>query len=150
MVLRCWLGFASGGYVGHGETYWNEEEVLWWAKGGKLHGESAPRIAFLRRVIEETPGYGLSPLAELPYRIIPDGNGNKIAAGYHGADYFLFYFGMHQPRFREFCLPEGSFRIGVLDTWNMTINTVADNASGQVRVELPRQKYLAIRIVRET
>jgi hypothetical protein len=30
----------------------------------------------------------------------------------------------------------------------MTIAAVAENARGQVRAELPRQKYLAIRIVR--
>jgi len=148
MVLRCWLGFACGGYVGHGETYWNASEILWWAKGGRLHGESAPRLAFLRKVIEDTPEYGLAPLTESPHQIIPDGNWNKVAAGYHGLDYFLFYFGMHQPRLREFCLPEGDFQIDILDTWNMTITTFAENARGRVQVELPRQKFLAIRICR--
>jgi hypothetical protein len=148
MVLRFWLGFAAGGYVGHGETYWNEEEILWWSKGGALHGESAPRIAFLRRIIEETPGSGLSPLHESPHMIIPHGMG-KISAGYHGTEYYLFYFGMHQPRFREFLLPEGNFRIDVIDTWNMTIETIEENASGEVRIELPRKKYLVIRIVKE-
>jgi len=150
MVVRFWLGFATGGYVGHGETYWNEEEILWWSKGGELHGESAPRIAFLRKIIEETPGYGLFPLHESRHMIVPDGIWNKVSAGYHGTNYYLFYFGMHQPRFREFSLPDGSFRIDVIDTWNMTVERIEENVSGRVRVELPRKKYLAIRIERNT
>jgi hypothetical protein len=31
----------------------------------------------------------------------------------------------------------------------MTIETIEENASGEVRIELPRKKYLAIRIVKE-
>jgi hypothetical protein len=147
MVQRFWLGFACGGYVGHGETYWNEEEVLWWSKGGQLHGESAPRIAFLCKVIEETPEYGLTPITEIPYKIT-DSPRNSMAAGYHGTDYYLFYFGILQPRFREFYLPEGDFRIDIIDTWNMTIETIEEKASGEVRIELPRKKYLAVRIQR--
>jgi len=55
MVRRFWLGTARGSYVGHGETYLHPEEILWWSKGGVLHGESLRRIAFLRRIIEEGP-----------------------------------------------------------------------------------------------
>ena len=40
MTQRFWLGTMSGCYVGHGETYVHPEDVLWWAKGGVLHGES--------------------------------------------------------------------------------------------------------------
>lgn len=45
MVHRFWLGFARGGYVGHGETYLNPDEILWWAKGGSL--SERVRSAFL-------------------------------------------------------------------------------------------------------
>jgi hypothetical protein len=150
MVLRHWLGFACGGYVGHGETYINDEELLWWSKGGELHGESAPRLAFLRKIIEAAPPPGLSPLPtdHALREPIPEGGWNKVAAGHNGIDYYLFYFGMHQPRFREFALPEGSYHIDILDTWNLTIESFSTNASGQVRVELPRKKYMAVRIER--
>ena len=53
---------------------------------------------------------------------------------------------MHQPRYRYFSLPQGSYRIDIIDTWNMTVERFADAASGDVRVELPRKKYLALRI----
>ncbi len=151
MVLRHWLGFACGAYVGHGETYWNEDELLWWSKGGELHGDSAPRLAFLRQIIEAAPAPGLSPLhpnSAALQQIVAEGYWNKVSAGHNGTDFYLFYFGMHQPRFRNFSLPEGSYRIDILDTWNMTIESFAASASGQVRVELPRKKYLAVRIER--
>lgn len=166
MVLRFWVGFTLGGSVGHGETYVNPEGVLWWSKGGQLHGESAPRIAFLRQIFEQAPAAGLTPLGKLDNetinllekttsifdqsrdvdRIIAEGRWNVEAGGYCGNDYFLFYFGMRQPGSRNFNLSPGSFRIDVIDTWNMTIARVADAASGQVRIALPRKKYLAIRI----
>ena len=66
MVDRFWLGFASGGYVGHGETYVNDEEWLWWSKGGELSGESPQRIAFLREIWEAVPAPGLFPVPKRP------------------------------------------------------------------------------------
>jgi hypothetical protein len=170
MVLRFWVGFTLGGYVGHGETYVNPEGVLWWSKGGQLHGQSAPRIAFLRKIFEQAPATGLTPIGKLDNetinmlekttnnlfdppssnadRIIPEGSWNVEAGGYCGNDYFLFYFGMRQPGSRNFNLPPGNFRIDVIDTWNMTVEPVAESASGEFTVILPGRKYMAIRIVR--
>jgi len=168
MVLRFWIGFTLGGYVTHGETYVNPEEVLWWSKGGQLRGESVPRIAFLREIFEQAPAAGLTPIGRIDNetvnmlegtpglfdqssdvdRIIAEGRWNVEAGGYCGNDYFMFYFGMHQPGSRNFNLPPGSFRIDVIDTWNMTLESVAENASGEVTVALPGRKYMAIRIVR--
>lgn len=102
----------------------------------------------LRKIIEDIPGYGLAPIAEPSVAIVPDGNWNVVAGDYHGTDYYLFYFGMHQPRFRNFRLPEGQYRVDVIDTWNMTINIVEERATGTVCEELPRKKYLAVRIMR--
>ena len=48
MVHRFWKGTVHGAYVGHGDTFLDPQDVLWWAKGGVLKGESAPRLAFLR------------------------------------------------------------------------------------------------------
>ena len=60
MVFRFWRCIASGAYCTHGETFLDEKEILWWSKGGKLKGESIPRIAFLRTLVESLPG-PLSP-----------------------------------------------------------------------------------------
>ena len=167
MVMRFWLGFTNGGYVGHGETYVNPEEVLWWAKGGQLHGESAPRIAFLRKIFEQAPW--LTPIEKTDNefndlmseegrarmfsgrrgnvdRVIVEGSWNVEACGYNNAGFYLFYFGMHQPASRRYNLQDATYRIDLIDTWNMTIETVAEAATGRVTVDLPGRKFMAIRI----
>ena len=167
MVHRFWTGFCQGGYVGHGETYTNDREELWWSKGGELVGQSQTRIAFLREIFESAPQ--LSPVektegefnnlienrdaAAAPSSIravdtiIPEGSWNCAAGGYHEDDYFIFYFGSHQPGFRLFNLPEGAtYRVDVIDTWNMTIECFAEAARGSITVPMPTRKYMAIRI----
>ena len=37
-------------------TRTEEKDVVWWAKGGRLNGQSPARIAFLRGIIESLPG----------------------------------------------------------------------------------------------
>ena len=168
MVLRFWLGFANGGYVGHGETYLNKEEVLWWSKGGELKGESIARIEFLRRIIEAVPGAGLVPLNSTRFEdmvsmsevmalfstvseaaaMLGAGAFHAVSAGRSGSDYFLLYFGNHQPSFLDFALLPGNFKIDIIDTWNMTTTCFVEKVSGAVKVTLPRLPYQAIRIER--
>ena len=61
-MRRFWEGAVRGGYVGHGETYLNEREELWWSKGGILTGDSPERIRFLLEIIKDAPGGVLEPL----------------------------------------------------------------------------------------
>ncbi len=82
-------------YVGHGETYMHPQDILWWAKGGILYGESPARIRFLRQLVEEAPGKGL-----MPQRI-----GYHLAYGIE-REYYQFFFGIHQPSFRLLTLPD--------------------------------------------
>ncbi|MCM1119712.1 MAG: DUF4038 domain-containing protein [bacterium] len=56
MANRFWCLCAVGAYATHGETFLSPDDVLWWAKGGVLKGESAPRIAFLKEILEEAGG----------------------------------------------------------------------------------------------
>ena len=44
MTHRFWQGTIAGTYVGHGETYRNPDDLVWWSKGGKLRGKSPERI----------------------------------------------------------------------------------------------------------
>lgn len=72
MTYRFWRAVVQGGYCTHGETFYSDDEVLWWARGGKLKGESSKRIAFLRKLVESLPGpiepveTEVSGLANLP------------------------------------------------------------------------------------
>lgn len=58
MTMRFWQVCTSGGYATHGETFMTDDlenqdnAVIWWAKGGKLIGESPSRIGWLRGIIE--------------------------------------------------------------------------------------------------
>ena len=74
---------------------------------------------------------------------------NYVPAGGHsGTYYFLLYFGNHQPVYHEFNLSGESFRIDIIDTWNMTISCFSEKATGPVRLTLPRKPYIAIRLQR--
>jgi hypothetical protein len=136
LVHRFWTGVCQGGYVGHGETYLHPEDILWWSKGGVLHGESAPRIAFLRRIMEEGP-HGLDPLGV---------NWNNRALAGREPDYYLQYLGNTQPARRVLDLPEGhSYAVDVIDAWNMTVERVPGVVSGKCVVPLPGRPYVALR-----
>lgn len=137
LTRRFWEGAVRGGYVGHGETYLRDDEVLWWSKGGVLHGSSPARIAFLEKVLADAPGGVLDPVhSEFD---LPVG----AADGYR-----LAYFGFGRPRFRRLVLPEGEWRIDVLDTWQMTIDPVPGTHRGETRVELPGREFMALRMIR--
>ena len=137
LVHRFWLGMCNGGYVGHGETYLHEQDILWWAKGGVLHGESRARIAFLRRIVEEGPADGLEPVKTLS---------NVYGVG-RGDDYRLIYLAVQQPAEFVLDLPaEAEYTVEVIDTWAMTITPLGGRWRGQSRIKLPGRPYLALRV----
>jgi hypothetical protein len=158
MVHRMWQGTISGTYVGHGETYKRPDDVLWWSKGGKLHGTSPARIAFLRQVIETGPKGGLNPI---------DKWDDPTVAGEAG-EYYLIYFGKNKPTEWTFdlykeALEDGmEFRAEVIDTWNMTVTPVEQtfkvvvdskyraHAVGAKPIELPGRPWMALRLKRVT
>jgi len=142
MTRRFWEGAVRGGYVGHGETYLNDREELWWSKGGELVGSSPDRIAFLRKILEEGPEGGINPIdMGRSYWDVPVG-------GVTG-EYYLFYFGFNQITFRQIDLPEDRlFQVDLIDTWNMTVTALEGWRSGKVRVDLPGRQFMAIRAVR--
>ena len=64
-------------------------------------------------------------------------------------DYFLIYFNDDQPMFVVLNLPQkGSFKVEVIDTWNMTISPLKQAFSGQSMIPLPQKPYIALRIVK--
>lgn len=137
MVLRFWQVMLHGGYATHGETFWSADEEIFWAKGGDLAGESIPRIAFLRRLVEESPTGRIDPL---PSQF------DAAWAGVAGR-YVLMHFGRGRPLFREVAVPAGhSAQIDVIDAWNMTIETVPGVHRGTVRVDLPARQHIVIRL----
>jgi Domain of unknown function (DUF5060)/Domain of unknown function (DUF5605)/Protein of unknown function (DUF4038) len=134
LVRRFWIGTVSGAYVGHGETYLDPHDVLWWSKGGVLHGQSPARIAFLRKILEDAPAEGLDNLSTY-----------YLGAGRPGK-YYLFYFDLSQPAEYEFDLAPGPrYRADLIDPWEMTVTPVAGTFSGKFNMKLPGKPFLAVR-----
>jgi len=137
MVRRFWLGTVSGAYVGHGETYLDPDDVLWWSKGGVLHGQSPPRIAFLRKILESAPPEGLDNLSTY-----------YLGAGQPGR-YYLFYFDVNQPAEYEFDLAPGvRYCADLIDPWEMTVSPVPGTFAGKFKLKLPGKPFLAVRFER--
>ena len=132
MVRRFWLGTALGAWVGHGETYLDPSEVLWWSKGGVLRGESAPRIAFLRQIVEDAPDLEPVPNAYYPC---------AAKAG----ELYLYFLDYHRPGQYTFPLPEDAkFSAELIDPWEMKVKE-AGTVSGKADVALSGEPYQAVR-----
>jgi hypothetical protein len=142
MVHRFWEGTVRGGYVGHGETYLAPADILWWSKGGVLHGQSPERIAFLRKILSRSPVERLDPLdppSSTPAERYP-------CAGTEG-EYYLCYFGVHQPAAMTLRLPEGNrYRGEIIDTWEMDTTPIQETLEGECTVELPGKPYMAVQL----
>jgi hypothetical protein len=136
MVRRFWEGTVYGGYVGHGDTFLHPQDILWWAKGGVLHGESAPRLAFLRRILEDSPVAGLDLIDEVV---------RMFSCAGQPHEYYLCYFGNHQPATMTFNVPEGEqYRAEVIDTWAMTTTPLDEPVVRGATVPLPGKPYQAL------
>lgn len=132
MVGRFWQAAAQGCYCGHGETYVNAEDILWWSHGGVLHGTSSARIAFLRKLLEETIALGPGPIGFTNFQQEPAG------ARRSNGSVLLYYFDEHQPAEGNFRLPEGkTYTAEFIDTLKMTRTPLPGEYSGEASVKLP-------------
>jgi hypothetical protein len=135
LVRRAWDGAVRGGYVNHGETY--HGDVVWWSHGGALHGESPDRFAFLAKMVAEAPKSRFEPLvSDFDF---PCGGSE---------DHRMIYFGAAQPSRRSITLPDGTWDVDLIDTWDMTVALVAESVSTRVEIELPTRTDMAIRLRR--
>ena len=135
MVGNFWKTLVSGAWCGHGETYLNAREELWWSKGGVLVGQSPARLAFFKKIIEAAPAEAT---------VLPDRNTWGVAG-----EYYLTYLWDRQHATQSYKLPEdGRFKAEIVDTLAMTITPVAVIFSGKTEIALPVRPYLAIRVVR--
>ena len=143
LTRRFWEATVRGGYGGHGETYLNEQEILWWSHGDVLHGESPARLKFLRDFLEALPG-PLKPMKASWDEMAATVEGHEG----EGAPAYLYYYSFMRPSFRDYRLPEGTaYRVEVLDTWNMT-RTDCGVQEGSFRVKLPAKCYVAVWMTR--
>ena len=148
MARNFWEGFLRGAAVGHGEVLLTDgsvppdqsDEVLWWAKGGKLRGRSHDRIRFLREVLEAAPSARFSmPRGLTGWQTYP-----TLGVG---QDWYLMYFGRDIRCQLQLDMPEGrNYRVEYLDTWNMTTDTLDHAVSGRCYIPMPERPYMAVRL----
>ena len=162
LVHRFWITVTRGGYAGHGETYMHPQDLLWWAKGGELRGESWRRIGFLSEIVEADVVHGLNPAPT------DDWPWTRVSAAFDG-DFRLIYLGEHQPIVWGHGLPndDGDYEVDIIDTWEMTVTPAKRIASpilprlrqrggaqseakavSAFAVEMPGRPFQAIRVRR--
>jgi hypothetical protein len=172
LVHRFWDGAVNGGYVTHGETFRNPGDVIWWAKGGSLRGESIARIAFLRRLLEEGPDEGLDPMPHTgSYKVMMAGGLDKVlmnrlftpvpgeedwsrvpahfATAGQPHRYYLTYFGQNQPSEVAAAVPPGErYAATLIDTWEMTQTPLAGDVERGQLLHFEPKPYQALLLTR--
>ncbi len=132
MTRRFWQAAAQGCYCGHGETYLDPNDTLWWSHGGVLHGTSPAKIAFLRKLLEETIALGPGPIGFSNFADDP------MAARRANDSVIFYYFDEHQPAEGTFQLPEGkTYTAEYTDTEQLTRTPLSGEYSGNATVKLP-------------
>ena len=127
MVQHFWAGTVSGCYVGHGETYKHPEDLLWWAKGGVLRGESPPRIAFLKDFMADAPVFDtLEPIGDEAGRYVLAKQG----------EYYLTYTTAPQTITLDL-QGEQPYKVDRVDTWNMKVVPVGTAQPGEYTFAAP-------------
>ena len=121
MTQRFWLGTLSGCYVGHGETYNHPDDVLWWSKGGVLHGQSPPRIQWLKDLMAEAPPFeDLEPLG--------DDQGRCLLA--KPRQFYLLYCLDWRPQTIQLA-GDRPYKVDALDPWEMTVTPLGTAQPGE-------------------
>ena len=130
-----WKTLVEGAFCGHGETYLNAREELWWSKGGVLVGQSPALLAFFKKIVDAAPSTA-TVLAE------------RNTWGVQG-EYYLTYLWDRQHATQSYSLPEDAqFKAEIIDTIAMTITPIEKPLTGNAEIALPIKPYLAIRVVR--
>ncbi len=111
-VGRHWGVTMAGGYASHGETYVHPGDILWWAVGGDLVGESPARLRFLKQILSETPYQELQPL--------PDAVKRGTVLGKKGELYLCYFTELgDREKFQLKIEGAGAFSLDLLDLWLM-------------------------------
>lgn len=146
LVRRFWEAFVRGGHCGHGETYMDPEDILWWSHGGILKGDSPARLRFLLEILKDVPGGYLSKGEGLFDEVVGYAGGHVGEGPYLCYDYSIHYLGLCRPSYRPVILSDDAdYEVEAIDTWNMTVTSLGVMRGFQ-KVELPGRQYMALRI----
>lgn len=115
-VLRHWLSAMAGGYASHGEVFEvdGNNKDLFWSYGGTMIGESAPRLKFMKQILESCPYQEMERSH--------NSDGHHYFALQKGFDEYLFFCRYGVPNksfwFGPFDGTEPEYEATVYDVWN--------------------------------
>lgn len=94
----------------------------------------------------------LMAMLELPReRLRPFVVKERVALGHCGQEAYLKYLERQSASVTELNLPQdGSYRVEVIDTWNMTRTVAAENVCGKVQVKLPGREDMAVLALKQS
>jgi hypothetical protein len=159
-----WNVTMAGGYGSHGDCYVHPGDILWWAVGGDLDGDSPARYGFLPKLMHEMPFGEMQPLPEQIH-----GGGAQLL-GKRGSYYLV-----HLPRAPRtsaaaapgtpaFATPQlggaggfnnvqidldpGTYRVDMIDSWTMRVYTLGYTRGGDAQGFRPKISPGLMRFVR--
>lgn len=138
-----WKLMSHGAYGTHGETLLDKPQTdrpIWWAHGGKLHGESYKRIGFMRKLFEANNLTDIVPIG------IDTPDWELYAGASRDNKHIVIYFGDSQPRFENIpFLPNNEkYSAKLINAWSMTQKPFKDELDSTTWFELPKEKYQAL------
>ena len=134
LTRRFWLAAVRGVYATHGEVFSSDAGETTWSDAGRLRGESGPRIAFLRALIERITKVGLTEFEGSYY----------LSAGTPG-ELLLYYFDFHRPARYDFPLPTtANFSATLIDPFAMTTTPLPGTFTGKSSLKLPSKPFQAV------
>jgi hypothetical protein len=127
---RHWGVAMAGGYASHGETYVHPGDILWWAVGGELVGESPARLRFLHQTLGASPYQELEPL--------PGAVNHGTALGKKGETYLFHFTEMgYREMFGATLEGTGAFKVELIDPWQMKTYALGYAGPGTQNFRLP-------------
>lgn len=139
MTYRFWRAVGNGAYASHGEVFLAPESGPHahepsWSDAGRLRGYSAPRILFLRKLLERITRRGLDEV-----------DGSYYLSAADGKDVLLYFFDYHRPALYDFPLPtSGSYSATLIDPFAMTEHKLPGVYSGKSKIVLQDAPYRAV------
>jgi hypothetical protein len=134
MTRRFWLAAVRGVYATHGEVFLSDTGESSWSDAGRLRGESGPRVAFLRALLERITKVGLTEYEGAYY----------LSAGAPD-ELYLYYLDYHRPARYDFPLPAtANFSATLIDPFAMTATPLPGSFTGKSQLALSGKPYQAV------
>jgi hypothetical protein len=132
MVERFWWGAMNGCYVGHGECIKASDDILWWGKGGNLHGDSPIRIAYFRKIMEALPFDEMTPV-QLDKNVYELSKEGKV---------YLVYVLKKANSIKITLTGNYNYTVEYINTWNMKSEVIKTVTPGEFTFDAPVNNYL--------